>query len=159
MLTYDDFGRLRLRDFVDDADQIAVLEDWEYMDDLWIGEALGFTEFLRLDEDPLVLRAVSLHFEMLPEAAAERLLGVLRLPLRRGMVGDEVVGALGEPAEVLAFGPDRRAYWFRCGAEDMYEVCCTVEEEGGLTYVTIMAPTPRRLAADSPDGAELQDGF
>lgn len=148
LISHDDFGRLRLRDFVPRPREIAVLEEWEFEDDLWIGEALGFTEFLRLDEDPAVLRAVSLHLEALPDDVAARMLEALRLPLRRGMDEAEGVARLGAPREVLNLGPGRRSYAFLCGMGDLYDVACTVEEGLGITHVVMMAPTPRRLAAD-----------
>lgn len=157
LITHEEFGRLRLRDFVDDPGQIAVLEDWEYMDDLWIGEAVGFTEFLRLDEEPGTLKALSIHFETLAPEVSGRLAAALGLPLRGGMDAAALLAALGDPAETLACGADRRSYRFHCGKGDVYDVFCTVEDEAGLTSAAVMAPTPRRLAPE-PRGEREQEG-
>lgn len=54
MITPADFGRLRLKEFLPVA-ELHQLADWHFMEDVWLGEALGFTEFLRLEREPEVL--------------------------------------------------------------------------------------------------------
>src|SRR3954447_21497271 len=51
MIPHTKFGQLRLKQFLPDAD-IAELEDWEYEERVWVGEAVGFSEWLRPVEDP-----------------------------------------------------------------------------------------------------------
>ena len=52
MLPYHEFGRLRLASFLPEADLAHVDSGWEFQGYLWHGEALGFSEWLRLDDDP-----------------------------------------------------------------------------------------------------------
>ena len=66
LIPYTVFGRLRLADFLPTSAEVETLTDWEYMDDVWVGDAFGFTEFLRLDEDPDVDRSVALDLAELP---------------------------------------------------------------------------------------------
>jgi hypothetical protein len=58
MISHDRFGALRLAHFLPDA-QIAELRDWEFMEHLWSGEAIGFSEWLRLENEPDVLRSLA----------------------------------------------------------------------------------------------------
>ena len=68
MLTHEKFGRLRLQDFISSA-QVRALTEWEFMDRMWVGEAVGFTEWLRPEERPNVLESMALDMADLPEAA------------------------------------------------------------------------------------------
>src|SRR6516165_5206795 len=88
LIPYERFGKLRLSQFFPDRkvvndpkdrgkgkrfvqNDITELEDWEFMDRVWVGEAIGFTEWLRLQDDPKVLRSISLHLAELPKSVAE----------------------------------------------------------------------------------------
>jgi hypothetical protein len=153
MISYAEFSRLRLSQFVRDPDAVADLRDWEFMEDLWVGEAMGFTEWLRLAEEPDVLRSLSLDLPTLSDSLAGRVLDALDLPLHYGMSLSEVVARLGEPTDVLRFGRDRTTYEFRVGECDVFELSCTVHHRDGLIYVVVMAPTPRRETASESDGA------
>ena len=150
LIAYDAFGRLRLAHFVPEPESIVALSDWEYEEDLWIGEALGFSEWLRLEEAPEILRSLSLDLSNLPDEVSAQVLDTLRLPLVRGMSAEEILQRLGQPERICAFAtaPDRRTLMFRCGSREPYTIGCTVHEDDGLTYVTVLAATPRRLAAE-----------
>jgi hypothetical protein len=150
LIPYAVFGRLRLADFVS-----AKLEEragWEYMDDLWVGEGLGFTEFLRLAEDPEVVRSIALDLADLPPASSAAVLGAIGLPLAPGVPAEEVTARLGTPDSVERYVGDRVTYCFTCGSVDQYAVTCTVHETAGLIYVTVLTPTPRRLAVEEDAG-------
>ena len=157
MIAYSDFSRLRLTDFVRDADEVADLSDWEFMEHLWVGEAFGLTEWLRLAEEPDVLRSLSLDLPTLPDSTAGKVLDALDLPLHYGMTLSELVRHLGEPTDVLRFGRDRTTYEFRVGDCDVYDLSCTVHHRDGLIYLVVMAPTPRRqVPAEGEGGAECE---
>jgi len=151
MIDYAEFSRLRLSDFVRDPADVADLSDWEFMEHLWVGEALGLTEWLRLAEEPDVLRSLSLDLPTLPDSLAGRMLDALDLPLHFGMSLSELVLRLGEPTDVLRFGRDRTTYEFRVGETDVYDLSCTVHHRDGLIYLVVMAPTPRRQSAAEAD--------
>jgi hypothetical protein len=152
LVTYVEFGRLRLADFLPDPAAIESLADWEYMDDLWIGEGFGFSEFLRLEDDPDVVRSIALDLTALPRQVTTAILDTLRLPLAPGMHPDEVRMRLGEPRKVEQFVDDRISYSFTCGERDRYEISCTFGEAAGLIYVSVLAPTPRWQVSDDRPG-------
>ena len=83
MIDYDSFGRLRLADFVA-ARRVRRLRDWELEGRVWVGEAVGFSEWLRLSDDPRVLRAATIDFQSLPARAAGRALDASGSPSARG---------------------------------------------------------------------------
>ena len=73
MIPYNDFGRLRLATFLADAD-LAPLKGWEFQDHMWLGEALGFSEWLRLEDDPDVLRSLAIDFSGFPPKETQSVL-------------------------------------------------------------------------------------
>ncbi|TDB69580.1 hypothetical protein [Micromonospora sp. KC723] len=139
-ISHDAFGRLRLADFIR-AEHLEQLRGWEYLERCWIGEASGFTEWLRLESAPEVTRSVAMDLVALPEATLQSMIGALRLPLRAGLDQQEITAVFGEPTETQRFVQDRVTLVFRIGAVEPYELGCTVHEEQGLIYLT-MHPTP-----------------
>jgi hypothetical protein len=136
--SWSDFARLRLRQFAD-PEAIVPLEDWEYMGCLWVGEAIGFTEWLCVEAEPEILRSVALALGALPEAVAAAILERLGLPmLRRGLDADTIEGALGPCIERARFVADRETLEFEVGAPEAYQVSCTVHRDEGLIHVTMM---------------------
>lgn len=61
-VSHAEFGWLRLADYVS-TQEIVQLVDWEYLDHDWVGEAIGFTEWLRLESEPEVLRSIALALQ------------------------------------------------------------------------------------------------
>ncbi|MGV9806208.1 hypothetical protein [Micromonospora chersina] len=139
-IPHDAFGRLRLADFMA-AEHLEQLRGWEYLERCWVGEAWGFTEWLRLESAPEVTRSVAIGLVALPESTVQNMTGALRLPLRAGLNQQEITGVLGEPTGTERFVPDRVTLVFRIGAAECYELSCTVHEEQGLIHLT-MHPTP-----------------
>ncbi|MET8906655.1 hypothetical protein [Micromonospora sp. NPDC004551] len=139
-ISHDAFGRLRLAHFVA-AEHLEQLRGWEYLERCWVGEASGFTEWLRLESAPEVTRSVAIDLVALPEPTAQSMIDALRLPLRAGLDQQEITGVFGEPTGTERFVPDRVTLVFRIGAAEPYELTCTVHEEQGLIYLT-MHPTP-----------------
>lgn len=143
MISYARFGKLRLAQFRPDA-EITELTDWEYMDTVWVGEAAGFSEWLRLKAEPSVLRSLSIDFSEFPEAAAAAVLQAIDLPVRAGMRSEQLRAVLGEPAEELRFAEDRVTYEFMVTGPPRYKVSCTVLSEGGLSYLVVVRPLHNR---------------
>ncbi|MDG9672948.1 hypothetical protein [Micromonospora sp. DH14] len=139
-ISHDAFGRLRLTDFIR-AEHLEQLQGWEYMERCWVGEASGFTEWLRLESTPEVTRSVAMDLVALPEATLQSMIDALRLPLRAGLDQREITAVFGEPTEIQRFVQDRVTLVFRIAAVEPYELGCTVHEEQGLIYLT-MHPTP-----------------
>jgi hypothetical protein len=143
MIPHDQFGTLRLAHFFHDA-QIENLRDWEFMEHLWVGEAIGFSEWLRLEDEPDVLRALAIDFGEFPDSVGEQVLRTIDLPIRGGMTFEDLRTILGEPHETHRFVADRVTYEFLSQEPHPYEVSCTVLNEGGLVYLVIMVPHGER---------------
>lgn len=139
MISHARFGKLRLADFRPDA-EIVELSDWEYMDAIWVGEAIGFSEWLRLESKPEVLRSMAIAFDEFPSDAAAAVLRTIDLPVRVGMTAVELREIFGEPVKVLRFAADRITYDFAVAGPPRYDVSCTVLLSGGLTYITVIRP-------------------
>ena len=139
-IPHDAFGRLRLADFIA-AEHLEQLRGWEYLERCWVGEASGFTEWLRLESAPEVTRSVAIDLVALPEPTTQSMIDALRLPLRAGLDQQEITGVFGEPTGSERFVQDRVTLVFRIGAAEPYELSCTVHEEQGLIYLT-MHSTP-----------------
>lgn len=137
MIPHEGFGRLRLAPFLPDAD-IADLEDWEFEDRLWVGEALGFSEWLRPVEEPEVLHSLAIDFARFPEDATAAVLSTIDLPLQAGMTLEEIRSALGEPVASSRLAPDQADYEFLTDGSEPYKVACTILDEGGLSYLVVM---------------------
>jgi hypothetical protein len=135
-ISHDEFGRLRLATFLP-ADTLVKLNNWEYLGELWLGEAAGFTEWLRLESDPDVLRSVALDLVALPERAAQEILSSIQIPLCRGMSTAQIVDVLGNPVDTERFTDDRITLNYKLNPLDAYEVSCTVDDVQGLVYLTV----------------------
>lgn len=141
MISYSRFGQLRLAQFRPDAD-IADLDNWEFMDHVWVGEAVGFSEWLRLEVKPETLRSLAIDFAEFPEQAAEDVLQAIDLRVRAGMKLDELTDLLGKPVKQHRFVKDRVSYDFEVIGPPEYNISCTVLSNGGLKYLVVMPPLP-----------------
>ena len=138
LISYGAFGKLRLCSFLRRG--VVDLENWEFDGRRWIGEAYVFTEVLRLERDPTIVRAVSVDLIELPRAPRTALLEALGLPLRRGMQLDELTVLFGRPRRSCAFVDDRTTYEFRIGRRWRYRLHCVLLHDGGLIYVQLLTP-------------------
>ena len=138
LISYDQFARLRLRDFVADPAGIAESSHWEWMGSLWHNEGIGFTSFSRHVTTPDQTGGLEISFPELSAEASLRLLAAVGLPVQPGMSHEEVLSLLGEPVETHQFVPGRCSYDFVTGSSEPYLVGCTVDDRQGLTYVTII---------------------
>lgn len=137
LITHREFFQLRLGQFFP-ASSIVELENWEFMNRLWVGEAIGFSEWLCPADKPETLKSLSLDFSVLPKVGYERVLSALGLELRPGMNAEVIEKILGAPCETFEFVPDRKSYEFQYGSEDEYTISCTVKNECGLSYLVVM---------------------
>lgn len=141
MISHAAFGKLRLAQFLPDA-EIAELDHWEFMDHLWVGEAVGFSEWLRLESKPETLQSLAIDFSEFPGPAAADVLRTIDLDVRAGMNLDELREKLGEPPNEHRFVKDRVSYEFVVSGPPKYDVSCTVLNNGGLTYLVVVVPLP-----------------
>ena len=136
MMTHEEFGRLRFSEFVAEK-RIHPVTYFEFLDRYWLGETVGFSEWLRPQDRQDVLESLSLDMEDLATEVVERVLARIQLPVRKGMVLDELVRILGAPYETNVYADDRKSFEFRLGSPDAYDVSCTVLNDGGLTYLVV----------------------
>jgi hypothetical protein len=127
MIAHHDLAPLRLKDFLPQTDRIEEVDGWEFMDKVWLGEVYGFTEWLRLREDPEVLRSVSMDLADLDQEIADRVLATLQLPLEFGMEFEEVNQVLGEPAGQVQLVPNRITYEYLVGNQEKYYISATID--------------------------------
>ena len=139
MIPCSDFARLRLSAFVPET-EIAQLENWEFENHLWIGEAIGFSEWLRLETDPDTLRSLAIDFSAFPEAAVDSVLERLKLPVRQGMSLNELDQLLGKRVAEYRFVSDRISCDYFTPEPHRYRITCTVKNDGGLSYLIVMVP-------------------
>jgi hypothetical protein len=138
LLPHNELGRLRMGHFLGSPRDIGV-DSWAYLDELWVGESLGFTEFLRPRAQPHVVRCVGIALTELPTHVGRQILAALKLPLHTGMTLSQLVHALGEPASAHSFIDDRITLEFAVGERWPYLVECTALDDGGLIYVVLRA--------------------
>lgn len=139
MISYEEFGKLRLRGFTFD-DDYQTLDNWEFMDRVWVGESLGFTEFLRLKSDPAVTRSIAIDFDDFLLKESSRLLETLGLPLRPGMHVSELKQVLGEPQSLFDKVDDRITFEYVLPGPPPYHLSCTLNHDDGLVYFVLMRP-------------------
>jgi hypothetical protein len=132
VISHRAFAEMRLRDCAAD---VVDLDSWEFMGRLWVGEAIGFSEWLRPEDDPVRLGSLALDLCDLPPELSERVLGRLQLPLSRGMNLAQIRGQLGDPVGTQLFVSDRRSFDFKV---DGYSISCTVHDADGLIYIVVM---------------------
>ena len=139
MISYANFRKLRLTQFLPDA-KVKKLDGWEFMGHLWIGEAIGFSEWLCFESTPEVLGSLAIDFKEFPELPALEVLRTIDLPVLPGMDIRDLSKVLGEPVNELRFTNDRVSYEFVVSGPPRYDVSCTVLNKGGLTYLVVMVP-------------------
>jgi len=142
MINHKDFGRLRLADFLP-AKKISKLRDWEYEGRIWVGEACVFSEWLRLEQEPEVLRSLSIDLASFPAATARKVCAKLGLPLQRGMSSSAIEAAIGRFRSSESFVADRDSRQLTTKKPNQYKISCTVLKSGGLDHFSVIAPLPR----------------
>lgn len=138
MISNEEFATLRLKDFFPGLAPTQ-LENWEYQDRIWVGEAIGFTEWLCPEESPSTLGSIALDMLDLPQAGIEQLLKRLSLSLSAGMSREQVFSNLGNPIKSYAFANDRSTYDFQVCSGGSYLVSCTIKNNGGLCYLSVLS--------------------
>lgn len=154
MIPFREFAALRLTHFARPGEEVVRLEEWEFQDEVWVGEALGLTQFLRRRAEPATLRSIGLDLDALPDALTQDLLDTLDLPLRFGMSEDEVRARMGCPCGAVSFAGSS-SLEFEVPVDDgTYTVSCTVDPEDGLVYLDVAAPACRPLRPRPRDAAD-----
>ena len=139
MISHHDFGELRLSQFAPTS-EIRALANWQFMERTWVGEAIGFSEWLRPQSSPNLLQSLAIDLAVLPESISTAVFLRLGLPLRRGMSVEQITASLGQPVATQEFVADRASHEFYVERSEAYNVSCTVLSDAGLTYVVVSIP-------------------
>jgi len=138
LISYNEFGRLRLREFCGDEVEESGFPDWEWMDGHWFRENIGFTWFGRLSDMPDETGSLEIYHCELTDDVLARIFALLGLPLSMGLQFDAVVRLLDQPIAVSSFVDDRKTYEFKLGSQQPYQVSCTIQNEEGLIFVSMI---------------------
>ena len=97
LLSYSEFGRMRLGFFVPPDIEIVEQSDFEWMQGLWLHEGIGFTWFGRLMEQSDDTAGLELLFEELDGTSIGRILKFMHLPVAPGMQFEHLRDLFGWP--------------------------------------------------------------
>lgn len=145
LISQEKFEALRLFNFVQNY---TTRKNWEYMGALWIGEAVGFTEWLRPVSEPKKTQSISIDLEGLNEETVWKVFEFLGLELEKGMTEEEIKTDFGHHFEQENLQIDRRTLNYIIGSgNNEYYLSLTITNETGLVYVNLMnyAPAIRTL--------------
>lgn len=153
LINHSDFAKLRLENFISSKDQLESLTGWEFMGDYWIGEAIGFTEWLRLEVKPEETKSISINLDDFDSDELSNIFKTLKIPLKAGMTSEEIKKILGTPLNTESFVADRKSFDFIVGNKDEYYVSCTVVDKIGFTYFVMMnhEKTKHELKKSAPN--------
>ena len=136
LISYTSFAKLRMADFLIGQMVTEDVDHWEYRDQIWCGEVIGFTQFLRLKKEPEILRCISLDLSVHPQKVWNAILKAVRLPLAAGLSPAETKKILGKPREdKIRFG--RRTLFYEVGKKQIYYLEC-VSDEQRLIYLNLL---------------------
>jgi hypothetical protein len=144
LTSYDDFSKLRLDQFCSGEISSTGAAIWEWMDGAWYCDAIGFSWFGCLEDMPDQTGCMEVDLLDLPQHESQAILSAIGLPLTAGMRLEAVEHALGAPIEVMSFVDDRNTYVFQVGPEDSYIVDCTIQDDAGLIFVSVLREDVRQ---------------
>lgn len=141
MISYSDFAKLRLKDFLDDDAELWVEESGM---DIVVGlggyEEYGETRFEWKQGEIYQTAGITLDFEpdsILPSEAVKQILRRVGLPLDKGITASALIQELGTPVKDERGRPGLRLIYFVCGEVDEYLIGCDVDDRDGLTGIYV----------------------
>lgn len=138
LISYTEFAKLRLATLSEAEVVQSESADWEWMGGLWHCDAIGFTWFGRLNDMSEETGALEVHFPGLSESDWMNILASISLPLRAGMTFEAIAKILGEPFQTFSFVADRKTYEFKVGSNCSYQVSCTIHNQDGLVFASVI---------------------
>ena len=141
MIEHDEFQKLRLGHFFP-SDRVVELENWEFDNRLWIGDAIQFSEWLRPAYRPNKTEYISLDFAGLPRSETDVVVSTLGMEIRAGMSFEEIAEIFGIPENRSSFTDDRVTLNYKINAAEPYRLSFTLLHDGGLTCFGMMLIGP-----------------
>jgi hypothetical protein len=151
LISYEEFAKLRLKQFLDADADIDEMEDTEWMGGVWISEAVGITGFRRLEKTPDEMGGLEIIFSEIPKKAALAILDALRLPLRPEMTFEDVHSLLGEPEAVEEPTDEWKNYDFTAGSLHPYYLSCSIYNAGGMMGLALIRKDVLERIEDEAD--------
>lgn len=137
IIKYDNFYNLKLEDFIPDKENIRILDEWEFMNAIWHGESVGFTEWVQLTGD-IKEKSISLDLNDLPNTSIHKIFSALKLNVRKGMAKDDIIKLFGQPENIESYVSDRVSFEYIIGLSEKYYLSLTITDNGGLIYLVTM---------------------
>ncbi len=135
-INYDSFYKLKLSDFFADKEGIETLENWEFMDDIWFGEAIGFSEWLVLQHN-IKEKSISLDLNDFSDDMLSKITSALNLKIVKGLSKDAVMKQFGHHKNTVSFVSDRVSLEYIIGSIEKYYLSLTITDDDGLIYVVL----------------------
>jgi hypothetical protein len=136
LIDYKNFIRLKLDDFISEKEAVRFVTAFEFLDDLWTGLSIGFTEWLQLEGNENI-KSISLDLTSLPEKSINQIIHKIGLNLKKGMTANDVLQNLGKANKVKKYTEDRISYEYLIGIKDQYYLSVTISDDVGLNYIVI----------------------
>ena len=138
MINYENFGKLKLSEVWPENKDIHKVSNFEFMNDIWVGETYGFTEWLQLEKEPAITRSISIALLDTPDHVIERVLKQIGFDFEKGMTEEQITSILGKPIKIEKFVVDRHSNEYIIGTQDKYYLSLTFQQDKGLTYIVLM---------------------
>src|SRR5689334_10051530 len=97
MISHNNFCRLRLENFIFNKKDIRSCYDFEFMGEMWNGEAVDQSHLLELETDPRTTKLVSIDLNALAAESIEKILFALGLDVQKGMKESKALNSFGQP--------------------------------------------------------------
>ncbi|MCX6183101.1 MAG: hypothetical protein NT150_14395 [Bacteroidetes bacterium] len=137
IINYKDFTSLRLSDFTSNQENITPIENWEFWEDIWLGESIRFSEWLRLESSPESTQSIAIHFRDFTEEEILRIFNKLKFQFTNNVSLKELEKLFGGSLNKSSFAENRITYKFLVGEKEQYYLSCTFDSEK-LTYLVLM---------------------
>lgn len=137
IIDYNDFGKLRLSEIWPENKDIGKVDDFEFMNNFWVGEIYGFTQFLQLKREPDLTKSISLNLIDIPDDIVERIFKRIGLLLKKGISPETCKSILGEPLNIENHKNNKQTYNYVISNKSKYNLALTFKQDTGLIYVVI----------------------
>jgi hypothetical protein len=131
------FGRLKLSDFIT-SDQIQRVHDWEYLDETWTCEMVGFTQFCYTITQSSRLGALCIDVVNCPLPILSPLLKSLGLPVAMTDSHIDVIGKMGNPNKVVQFVKGRKTLEYNNWNKTGFAISVTALNKGELVHLSLL---------------------
>lgn len=138
MIKYDQINSLRFSEYNSNHIEKCDLPDWEWMNVTWFIERDGFSWIGQPFNSKDETGALELDLVALPLQTTIDLFHVLELPLQKGYSESKINSILGSPIKKIDFTKDRFTNEYIYGQTDKYYLSCTVKQDEGLIFVSIL---------------------